>query len=133
MTLFLALTNDLHHLLWGNADLLAGIRFPELSISYGPWFWVHAAFSFLLLLSGSIQLARIIAAAPGIDRRHAIPLLLGACLPWIASLLYALRISPFYPLNPTPVALVASVLLLACVMLSWRFFQIGLFTHGAII
>ena len=133
MTFVLALTNDLHHLLWSSIDLLAGVRFPALSVSYGPWFWVHAAFSYLLLLIGSIQLAQIIAAVPGIYRRQVIMLLLSAFVPWAGNVLYLARIAPLYPLDPTPMAFAISVLLLGWALLRFRFLQIVPFTDGAII
>ena len=130
LTLVLALTNDLHHLLWSSVDLLAGIRFPALSVSYGPWFWVHASFSYLLLLIGSIQLVQIIGVAPGIYRRQMILLLLSACVPWAGNALYLARIAP---LDPTPAAFAVSVLLLGWALLRFRFLWIVPFTHGAII
>jgi hypothetical protein len=130
LTLILALTNDLHHLLWSSVDLLAGVRFPALSVTYGPWFWVHAAFSYLLLLAGSLQLAQIIAVAPGIYRRQLMLLLLSAWVPWAGNALYLARITP---LDPTPLAFAISVLLLGWALLRFRFLQIVPFTHGAII
>ncbi len=133
LTLILALTNDLHHLLWSRVDLLAGIGLPALSVSYGPWFWVHAAFSYLLLLIGSIQLAQIIDLTPRIYRRQLILLLLSACVPWAGNALYLARIAPLYPLDPTPVAFAISVLLLGWALLRFQFLQIVPFTHGAII
>jgi signal transduction histidine kinase/CheY-like chemotaxis protein/HPt (histidine-containing phosphotransfer) domain-containing protein/PAS domain-containing protein len=133
LTLTLALTNDLHHLLWSSVDPLASVRLRELSVSYGPWFWVHAAFSYLLLLIGSIQLVQIIGAAPGICRRQVIMLLFSAFVPWAGNALYLARIAPFYPLDPTPVAFAISVLLLGWALLGFRFLQIVPFIHGAII
>ena len=86
----------------------------------GPWFWVHTAFSYLLLLAGSLQLVHIIGAAPGIYRWQVIMLLLSAacrgpvthCI-WRAS-------TPLYTLDPRPVAFAFSVLLLGWALLRFR-------------
>jgi PAS domain S-box-containing protein len=133
LTLGLALTNDLHHLLWVRVDLFTSAYFSALSVGYGPWFWVHAAFSYLLLLLGSIQLAQIIGAASGIYRRQVSLILISAFVPWAGNALYVARITPLYPLDLTPLAFAFSVLLLGWALLRFRFLQNVPFPQGAII
>jgi PAS domain S-box-containing protein len=132
LTLVLALTNDLHHMLWSSVVQLDGTSISTLGFSYGPWFWVHTVFSYLLLLLGSLQLAQIMRGSPAIKRRQMLLLLLSACLPWAGNLLYLARIGPLYPLDSTALAFASSVLL-GWVLLRVQLLQGVPFTQGAII
>ncbi len=52
VTLFLALTNEAHGLVWTAA--LPGSPGPLLapSITYGPWLWVYAAYAYAMVIAG---------------------------------------------------------------------------------
>jgi PAS domain S-box-containing protein len=133
LTFALALTNDLHHLIWSRVDLMSQSPFPALSLTYGPWFWVHASFSYLLMLIGSALLLRSISDSSGLYRRQVVLLLLSALAPWIGNTLYLARLDPLYPLDLTPFAFILSALLLGWSLLRLRFLDIVPVGHGAII
>ena len=58
--IFLIWTNDLHSLIWSQIELIETGGAPILSFSYGPMFWVHASFTYALLLVSSLLMLRII-------------------------------------------------------------------------
>jgi signal transduction histidine kinase/CheY-like chemotaxis protein len=133
LTLALVQTNDYHHLIWAHVDLVSQSPFPALQVIYGPWFWVHAAFSYILMLIGSIRLVRSIGDSPVLHHLQVSLLLLSAFAPWVGNVLYLTRLGPLYPLDLTPFAFLVSALLIG-----WSLFRFGLLdvvpvAHGAII
>ncbi|MBI5945692.1 MAG: GAF domain-containing protein [Chloroflexi bacterium] len=52
LTFCLALTNEYHRLIWA-ATSLDPLGYPSLVINgHGSWFWIHTAFSYVLILAG---------------------------------------------------------------------------------
>ncbi|MDW8185311.1 MAG: GAF domain-containing protein [Anaerolineae bacterium] len=47
LTILLAFTNDLHHLVWSVLDVRPD---GTLVVAYGPWFWIHTLFAVLAFL-----------------------------------------------------------------------------------
>ncbi|WP_376791632.1 GAF domain-containing protein [Thermoflexus sp.] len=47
LTVLLAFTNDLHHLVWSTLDVRPD---GTLAIAYGPWFWIHTSFAIMAFL-----------------------------------------------------------------------------------
>ena len=58
VTLVMVATNPLHHLMFTTVDLIETDRYFLYFRKFGPWFWVHAAYSYLLLLLGFVFLAK---------------------------------------------------------------------------
>ena len=77
-------------------------EFAVLSVEYGPVFWVHAAYSYLLLLIGALLLAPVLFQAPFLYRRQAWTVLIGVLAPWFGNALYISGLSPFPSLDLTP-------------------------------
>ena len=68
----------------------------------GPAFWVHAAYSYALVLAGTVLVARRALKGPRLGRGHAAVLLVGAFAPWTANAIYLSGLSPFGNLDLTP-------------------------------
>jgi signal transduction histidine kinase len=77
-------------------------EFAVLAIAYGPVFWVHAAYSYLLLLIGALLLGNVLFQAPFLYRRQAWTVLLGVLAPWLGNVVYISGLSPFPHLDLTP-------------------------------
>jgi PAS domain S-box-containing protein len=101
----------MHLVLW--TDLINGLMYREfymstwqgvqvLTVVYGPWFWTHAAYSYLLLLAGSYLLLPAVWRSSRLYRSQFTLVLFGAVAPWLANALYIFRISPFPHLDHTP-------------------------------
>jgi len=89
--------------------------------AWGPWFWVHSAYSYALVLSGSILLLRSAIATRGEARRQIIALVAGALLPLAVNLLYLARLSWLRGIDPTPIAFTLSGLLLNLSLPRYKF------------
>jgi len=121
VTLILVWTNDLHGLIWRTTRLdTSGLFFVRISI-YGPWFWVHTLYSYLLLLLGTILIIQALIQSPYLNRGQAIALLISVLAPWVGNALYIYDLNPFPNLDLTPFAFT-----LTGVGLSWSLFQFKL-------
>jgi PAS domain S-box-containing protein len=103
LTLLLAWTNPWHH--W----FRIGDR-VEPTWTPGPAFWVHAAYSYALILTGTLLVARRAITGPRAERSQARTLLVGAFAPWIANVVYLGGYSPFGNLDLSPFGFVITSL-----------------------
>lgn len=97
-------TNEAHGLMWQRIGMDTSGPFPALDLRYGPWFWVHSIYSYLLMLLGSILLLRRSLHASALYRRQFSALLVGIIAPWIANGLYISGLSPVPHLDLAPLA-----------------------------
>jgi hypothetical protein len=56
VTLMLVWTNELHGLVWQDLRLKDLGPIQIIGIEHGPWFWVYIAYSYCLVLWGSVRL-----------------------------------------------------------------------------
>jgi signal transduction histidine kinase len=86
-TLALTWTTSQHGLVWDAITLVPGD--PNVAIfSHGLWFWVHALFSYVMVISGSVLLVRESMYAPRIRQFQTLALVAGALAPLVANLIY---------------------------------------------
>ena len=67
-TLALALTNEMHGLVWSDVVALEDGRFLFV---HGPWFWIFAAYSYLLLTISVAFLSPVLTVYPSLYVRQA--------------------------------------------------------------
>ncbi len=97
ITIALVWTNSAHGLIWSNIELDKSIQIPGFDPTYGIGFWVHAAYSYALVLLGILLLIQFLANSQSIYHGQATALLIGALLPLIGNAIYLTGISPFDP------------------------------------
>jgi PAS domain S-box-containing protein len=123
-TLILVWTNNAHHLIWTKTSLSTRGPFAVLEVTYGPWFWIHSAYSYGFMMFGTFLIfqSRLQSAPP--YRGQAIALLLAALAPWLGNLtglLGLVGLLPIRGLDLTPFGF--TVTGLAC---AWGLFRLGL-------
>jgi diguanylate cyclase (GGDEF)-like protein/PAS domain S-box-containing protein len=99
LTLGLAFTNELHHLIWTSFTPAAN---NLLIYGHGLWFWVFGVYSYLLIALATAMLVRVMTRFPRHDRSQIATLLVGILLPWISNAAYALRVIRIPGLDLTP-------------------------------
>jgi diguanylate cyclase (GGDEF)-like protein len=87
-TVILAATNERHHLIWSGFSTGGGLGENLLIYGHGPFFWVHAGYSYLLLFATTVFLLLAFFRFKGVHRKQALMLLLAFPLPWVANALY---------------------------------------------
>jgi len=123
VTLILALTNESHHLLWSNITLspqYGGV----LDLEYGPWFWVHISYSYILYLSGLYLLAKHYSNTRQKVRKSILFVLVGGIIPGIANFIYINEWNPFPLLDLTSLSFGLVSIILIYILFFRRFLDI---------
>jgi PAS domain S-box-containing protein len=131
--LLLIWTNDVHYLFYSSIRLDTSGSFSVLDLTYGAWFWVNAAYSYLLLLLGTFLLIQALMRSPHLYRGQAGALLVGALAPWIGNVLYVSGLSPFPHLDLTPFAFTLTGLVMAWGVFHFRLLDIVPVARDAVI
>jgi len=121
-TIVLAFTNETHHLIWSAFTPAVNPRDNLLIYDHGPFFWVHAGYSYLLLLFTTIFLLLAYFRFKGVYRRQALALLMAFPVPWIGNALYLAGLANSasgYDFTPVGFAISGFFLL-------WAMFRLGL-------
>ena len=105
LTLALVWTNRWHHLVYAFYRLDASRGIALVEPTYGVWFWVYIAYTYLFLIIGAFLIWRGIFRSPRIYRGQAAAITLAAGLPWLTNLIYVLNLSPWPNLDPTSLSL----------------------------
>ncbi|MCA9989103.1 MAG: PAS domain-containing protein [Anaerolineales bacterium] len=122
ITVSLVFTNEVHHFIWSSTELAPAGQLTILRVSYGSWFWLHSAYSYILLGVGTYLLMQTLVRYPKSFQSQSVVLVLGALLPWLSNASYILGYSPIEGIDLTPLAFVISGLLF-----SFAIFRFGLF------
>src|SRR5262249_25449974 len=116
LSLMLALTNEHHHLMW--TLIQRSPNYPAVLIyGHGAWFWVMAAYAYVLLATGAVVLLMAIGRFPAAFRNQAAALLLAVALPWCGNLVYLIGLSPIPGLDLTPLTMALTGIIAAWVVL----------------
>ncbi|MCK4783511.1 MAG: PAS domain S-box protein, partial [Desulfobacteraceae bacterium] len=122
LTLVLAWTNGIDGLMWHGRHLETSGPFIIIAKTYGPWFWIHTSYLYLLILSGAFFLLQRLFRPPHLYRRQSIAILICVIVPLAWNVLYVFNLAPIYRVDLTPSAFVISGLAIA-----WGLFQVRLF------
>jgi PAS domain S-box-containing protein len=120
ITLLFVWTND--QLIWCQIALDTSGPFVNFAPVYGSWFWVHSAYSYGLMLLGSIFLLQTAVRSHTLYRWQTAVLLVSSLIPWIGNGLYICGLST---LDLAPFAFTLSCLALATGVLRFHLFAIG--------
>src|SRR5918997_1226210 len=104
VALALIFTNEAHGLFWSSKESGTTGPYSTIESVYGPWFWVHLSYSYLLLLVGTVFLAQALLSSAHLYREQRIALVIGTSMPWAIN---AVNVSGLVPLgspDPAPLA-----------------------------
>jgi PAS domain S-box-containing protein len=127
ITLALVWTNEAHSLIYPWTGFATVGSFQILDASYGPGFWMHIAYTYILLLIGAIFLFRTLfsSAMPRLYRGQFIAVLIGVLAPWVTSALEMAKVGPFSsPLDLAPFACSLTGLTVTWGLFRFRFLDI---------
>ena len=104
VTLALIVTNDRHELMFTSLEWHHGNNGLLIFRNFGPWFWVHTAYSYIMLATGFFYLVKSLIDSPTPYRRQLLTLLVGGLTPWVCNMLFIFKGRPFPFLDLTPFA-----------------------------
>ena len=123
-TLVLVWTNEKHGLIWSQYSFFRESSLTFLDKTYGVWFWIHGAYSYLLLVVASVLILRSIISSRSTLRKQGIALILALLAPWVGNIIYLLNISPIPGLDATPLAFAFSGLMLLLAVFRFQLLNI---------
>ena len=103
VTYIMILTNSSHGLFWATQKLATAGPFLVIDSINGAGFWVHAIYSYILLLVGAILIVRNIMRWPRQYRGQIIAVLFSVATPWLANAITIFKILPI-AIDLTPFA-----------------------------
>lgn len=106
---------------WSDLSLTTYREHSFLVVRYGIGFWLHATYSYVLLLGATLRMVQALRYAPTTYKRQFAAVLLGLLAPWLANAVFIFRLSPFPYLDLTPFAFTLTGLSLA-----WGLFHLRL-------
>ncbi len=102
ITLINVWTNGTTHLMWKDIWLNTSVSPPVDAVTHGYWFWAHTAYSYGLILAGTVMLYSSFTRSSGIYRKQLVVVLLGTAVPWVANVFYLG--TTVLAIDPTPFA-----------------------------
>jgi len=87
-TFFLAATNEFHGLIWAGFSKAPASNARLLIYRHGPFFWVHTAFSYSLMIATTVLLVRAFSRSRDIHRQQAMALLFALPWPYLGNIIY---------------------------------------------
>lgn len=116
----LAWTNGAHGLIWSQVGQAHYGSYTMLKLQHGVFFWIMAAYSYVMLFSGSLILVRRAITGWAMFKFQPLIMIGGVLVTWIGNLLYLSGTSPIPELDWTPMT----------VILSGMIYSIGLLRFG---
>lgn len=105
-------TNEKHHLIWQQIELVTlSSNFSPLRMTYGRFFYVHAGYSYGLMVWATSLLIVALLRSPNLYRKQVATLLVCAGAPWIGNIAYLARQTGLLPMNEAAYSFGSSILL----------------------
>ncbi len=120
-TLALVASGGLHGLMFEETALSTAGPVPSVARAYGPWFWIHAAYSYALIAAGAVLIVVHRLYVPKFYRRQATLILVGAVAPLVVNVVFLAAPGRFAHIDPTPIAFT-----LSGVFFAWGLFRFHL-------
>ena len=117
MSLLLLWTNDFHHLFYKEYSM-------NISITYGPWFYVHTYYTYLLFVVSLIKLLRYSIKNSGFFSKQAVLLIIGSLVPIIVNMLGSIG-SISMSIYATPIAFSVTIICFTIGIFKFDLFKIA--------
>ena len=124
LAILFVFTNPLHHLFHAQFTLGTEGSLRTLDVAFGPIFWIHAVYSYILMLTGTGLLIQAFFRAPQLYRGQVFTLLIAAFVPWIANGISIVGLSPISTIDLTPPAFTITVIAIGWSIYRYRLMDI---------
>ncbi|MBV8717391.1 MAG: EAL domain-containing protein [Chloroflexi bacterium] len=124
ISLLFVLSGDPSGLIWSSFTQDTGGPFLAVRGEPGTWFWIDLAYSYVVIVSGIVMLARSLFRSRRLYHQQILMLLMGVVLPWLADLATNLGFGPLPDLDMTPMACTATAIVFAWGLFRFHFFDV---------
>src|SRR5688572_11549301 len=132
ITILIVFTNEFHHLFWTRQWLSSQGGFSILASVNGPWFWLHTAYTYILIAIGLLLVVRALLRWPAQYRGQMLLILLATLTPLIANVVTIFQIFSIQ-IDLTPFAFAVTGLGLAYALFHHRLLDIAPIARDLII
>jgi PAS domain S-box-containing protein len=108
ISILMVVTNRYHQWMFSSLDVIETAGNQFIMRQFGPWFWIHAGYSYILLFLGFFFMAKHLIDAPTPYRWQVATLLVGGLTPWVANIAFTFQLTPYPYLDLTPFAFTIS-------------------------
>jgi diguanylate cyclase (GGDEF)-like protein/PAS domain S-box-containing protein len=133
ITVGLTWTNTHHHLMRANVWLDTAGTHPVIGRTFGPWFWVHTAYSYLLLLAALAFLFNAFLSRPPLYRKQPAVLLAGLAVPVLWNLFYLMTAGLLPTFDYTPALFGIGELIIAWGLFRFKVFNLVLVARDTLL
>ncbi len=127
-----AFTNQWHHLLWRDAWLVIKPGIQSVQYDRGPFFWLHTAYSYVLILTGFLVLVKEAITSTGTHRMQVLVMLPGITVPWVVNWIYLGGIENASYIDLSPVAFVVTCMFFALGLYRYHLLNLIPLAHEAV-
>jgi len=122
LTMFVILTNGWHFQFWQQyeTEIIDGL--VQTNFGFDTLFWVHTAYSYLMLFVGAVILIRAVVSSPQLYRGQIGLILIGAIMPFVGNILFLSQLNPF----PEYVDFTATAFVATGIPIGWALYRFRL-------
>ena len=124
ITLVVVWTNESHRLFWTSTEIVDLDAYSAIRTEYGVWFWIHVAYSYILMALGTLIFVRESVGASKQYRKRIWVMLIGSGVPWLGNILFVAGYTPIRDLEITPFAFAITGVALAWGLFRFRLFEV---------
>ena len=124
MTVLLVWTNAWHGLIHRNVAIDTSLGYALLTITYGPFFWLHGCYTYALILVAALLLLRNTLSGTRLQRAQSSLLLIAVLIPVVGNVIYVLRVGPTPLIDLTPILFTVAGMLAVVSLFRFRLLDI---------
>jgi PAS domain S-box-containing protein len=117
-------TNESHHLIWTEIHQMDFGTYFIASFGHGPVFFMFVAYSYLMLIAGTVVLVQQAVKAQPEFRSQTFLLVFGVAINWVGNILYVSGANPIPDLDWTPMGLILSGVIYSIALFQFRFLDL---------
>ncbi len=102
LTQIMVWTNQFHQLVWADFDLIKFGSLTAIRPSFNPWFWLHSAYSYILILISLALLINHLFQATSLSRRQTGLIIVSLLFPLTLNMAFLFNITPGFAFDLTP-------------------------------
>jgi diguanylate cyclase (GGDEF)-like protein/PAS domain S-box-containing protein len=124
LTVLLVWTNPYHNLMWDQLGVVETEGIKLLTLRFGPFFWIHAVYSYGLLFISIILLIMDLSQKTGIHRFQVSLVVTSILLPLGGNAFFVMGIGPIKGLDLTPLSFLPAAISLTWAITKYRLLEI---------
>ncbi|MBI9045851.1 MAG: diguanylate cyclase [Anaerolineaceae bacterium] len=125
LSILLMVTTRQHQLFISEIKIISvGDNLIDEAWFFGPWFWIHTAYSYTLILVGDFILIKNAIRMPQQYRLQAVFLILGTTLPLLINIAFVFALIPGLEVNYDPIGFVLATICFYIGLFRYRMFDL---------